>query len=167
MLQLNLQKLVKKSHMLERQSVSAVPLHFFHFFCKCKVHTKKEWQNVKIFWPPQLKNLKFVMLWPQLLRSISNCVIGYYKYEAKKMVTSPLLMLHQHMLELNKAWLPRLVYNNNSYYRILKPVFILHLHTPHHTTSNHTQWRRETDMATLCLNWPSRADSVKTEHKMW
>ena len=50
--------------------------HFFHFFCKfLKRHIKKELPHVKLFWPPQLKNLKFVMLWPQLLRSISNCVV--------------------------------------------------------------------------------------------
>ena len=82
MLQLNLQKSVEKSHMSERQSVSAVPnaepqldwfWTFFSFFCKFLTrHIKKEWQNVKVFWPPQLKNLKFVMLWPQLQRSISN-----------------------------------------------------------------------------------------------
>ena len=31
----------------------------------------------KKIWPPQLKNLKFVMLWPQFQRSISNCVVRH------------------------------------------------------------------------------------------
>ena len=85
MLQLNLQKSVEKSHMSECQSVSAVPnaepqldwfWTFFPFFVSFLQGTsKKDWQHVKVFWSPQLKNLKFVMLWPQLLRSISNCVI--------------------------------------------------------------------------------------------
>ena len=52
--------------------------HFFHFFFKFLTkHIKKEWQNVKVFWPPQLKNLNFVMLWPLLQCSISNCVLCY------------------------------------------------------------------------------------------
>ena len=39
--------------------------HFYHFFCKFHTrHIKKEWEPVKLFWPPL-----------QLLRSISNCVI--------------------------------------------------------------------------------------------
>ena len=53
---------------------------FFHFFCKFLTrHIKKEWQNVKVFWPPQLKNLKFAMLWPHFQRSISNCVLAQIK----------------------------------------------------------------------------------------
>ena len=57
--------------------------HFFpHFFCKLLTRhiTKKNdnWQHVKLFWPPQLKNLKYVMLWPQLLRSISCHTLNFW-----------------------------------------------------------------------------------------
>ena len=60
------------------QSHNWIDFGHFPFFCRFHTrHIKKEWQTLKLFWPPQLKNLKFVMLWPQLLRSISNCVINY------------------------------------------------------------------------------------------
>ena len=89
MLQLNPQKLVKKSRMSELQSVSAVPnaepqldlfwTFFPIFFVSCLQGTsEKRMTTCKLFSLPQLKNLKFVMLWPQLLRSISNCVVSHF-----------------------------------------------------------------------------------------
>ena len=47
---------------------------FSHFFCKFRARhiQKKDWEPVKWFWPPKLNNLKFAMLWPQLLHSITT-----------------------------------------------------------------------------------------------
>ena len=85
MLKLNLQKLVEKWHMSKRQSVSAVLnaepqldwfWTFFPFFWNFITrHLQKKNEACKIIWTPTTKEPKFLMLWPQLVRSISNCVI--------------------------------------------------------------------------------------------
>ena len=73
MLQLNLYEWVEKSHMSERQSVSAVPnaepqldlfWKFIQFFLyvSYKAHTKNKDKLSNKFVPQQLKNLKFAML---------------------------------------------------------------------------------------------------------
>ena len=58
--------------------------HFFHIFCKFLTRNIKKMTNSKVFWSPQLKNLKFVMPWPQLQRSISNCVMSNFFYLYQK-----------------------------------------------------------------------------------
>ena len=58
--------------------------HFFRFFCKFLTRHIQKWQHITLFRPPQLKNLKFVMFRPQLLRSISNCVTMYYSWKIVK-----------------------------------------------------------------------------------
>ena len=72
--------------------------HFFHFFCKFLTrYIKKIMTTCKIIFTPTNKEQKFLMLWPQLLRSISNCVIKLLRFA----VYSLLLRVYSQQLSVN------------------------------------------------------------------